>query len=292
MTVSTLAIVLVLGCALAFSGVDLLRKVLSVAIRPVPLLFALSAGMMPPFALWYLLEGAAAPAAGYWLPGLGSALVNVLANLLFLEALRRSPLSLTIPLLSLTPVFTALLAIPLLGEMPVPRQWLGIAVVVAGAFWLQLGPGAGSWRQAGRRFVAEPGSRMMLAVALLWSLAMPMDKLAVVSSSAAFHGLILGGVIALILWAWSAARGRVGDWRDLRYRPGLIAAAVLLGVGALVLQLLAITIVWVGFVETLKRGLGSLLALVWDRLFFDEPFAAHRLLAVLLMAAGVALIVL
>ena len=119
------------------------------------------------------------PGADYWLPGLGSTIINVAANLAFIEAVRRSPLSLTIPLLSLTPVFTTLLAIPLLGEIPETRQWLGIAAVVVGAFWLNLSRGSISLRNAWEAFGREPGSRLMVAVALMWSLAMPLDKMAV-----------------------------------------------------------------------------------------------------------------
>ena len=132
MTIPTLAVVLVLACALAFSGADIFRKLLASWMRPVPMLLGLAGGMAPFFVAWHLLEGGAPPTAGYWAPGLASTLINVAANLAFIEAVRRSPLSLTIPLLSLTPVFTSLLAIPLLGEAPSSRQWLGIGAVVVG----------------------------------------------------------------------------------------------------------------------------------------------------------------
>jgi drug/metabolite transporter (DMT)-like permease len=290
-TVSTVAILLVLGCSLAFSMADLLRKVLGASIRPVPLLLALSAGMAPAFFLWFLQQGAPMPSGRYWLPGLGSGALNVAANLLFLEAVRRSPLSSTIPFLSLTPVFTTLLAIPTLGELPQPRQWLGIAGVVVGACWLNLGDGPPAPRRAWRALGQEVGSRLMVAVALLWSLAMPLDKIALSWSSPAFHGLVLNLVVAGALLVISGVRGTTDRFRELARRPGLVVVCVLLSLAALSLQLLAIRVVWVGFVETMKRGLGSVLALVWGRLVFGEAFAARRVAAVLLMGLGVALIV-
>ena len=154
MTVTATAMALVIGCALAFSCADIARKLLAGWMRPIPILFALSAGMAPFFLVWYGIEGGAGPGSGYWLPGLSSTLINVVANLAFIEALRRSPLSLTVPLLSLTPVFTTLLAIPMLHEMPEPRQWMGIAAVVVGAFWLNLEPGAISLGGAWKGFVS------------------------------------------------------------------------------------------------------------------------------------------
>ena len=292
MPIPTLAILLVLGCALAFSGADISRKLLASWVRPVPLLFALAAGMAPFFVAWHLQDGSGLPTSGYWLPGLSSTLINVAANLAFIEAVRRSPLSLTIPLLSLTPVFTTILAIPLLGETPELRQWAGIGAVVVGAFWLNLGRGSLSIADAWNGFVREPGSRLMVAVSLMWSLAMPLDKMAVGIAGPSFHGVVLNVGVAVALVVMAIVRGRLSEFRDLRHRPGLMLFGILISVVALGLQLMAIKIVWVGFVETMKRGVGSFLALLWGRLIFDEPFEPQRLIAVALMGIGVALVLL
>jgi drug/metabolite transporter (DMT)-like permease len=291
-TIPSQAILLVLGCALAFSGADISRKLLASWMRPVPLLFGLAAGMAPFFVAWHFQEGAAWPGAAYWPPGLGSTLINVAANLAFIEALRRSPLSLTIPLLSLTPVFTALLAIPLLGEIPEPRQWWGIGAVVLGAFWLNLSRGSVSLDQAWKAFLREPGCRLMVAVSLLWSLAMPLDKLAVAAAGPSFHGVVLNVGVAVALVLLATVRGRLSEFRDLASRPGLLLFGILISVVGLALQLMAIKIVWVGFVETMKRGVGSFLALLWGRLIFEERLEQQRFVAVAVMAIGVALIVL
>ena len=292
MTAPTLAIVLVLGCALAFSAADISRKLLARWMRPVPLLFGLAGGMAPFFIVWHLQVGGEPPTASYWAPGLAPTLINVAANLAFIEAVRRSPRSLTSPLLSLTPVFTSLLAIPLLGEVPGPRQWAGIAAVVIGAFWLNMDREASRDSSLLQAFLREPGSRLMVAVSLMWSLAMPLDKMAVAASSPTFHGIVLNVGVAVALILLAGLRGRLGELADLRQRPGLLLAAVLVSVGALGLQLLAIKMVWVGFVETMKRGVGSFLALLWGRLIFDEPFQVQRFVAVALMGAGVSLILL
>ncbi len=292
MTVSPLAIALLIGCSIAFSLSDLFRKLLASWVTPLPLLFALSAGMVPVFAGWYWIEGAAAPAVSYWIPGLGSTLLNVASNLALLEAVRRSPLSLTIPLLSLTPVFTSILAIPLLGEIPDLRQWVGISIVVLGAFWINLDFQELSLRSAWTTFSSEPGSRLAVLVALLWSLAMPLDKIAVLSSSPAFHGLILSSGVGLgvVVLAWLG--GSLGRFRELLIRPGLVLAGLGVSILAIALQLIAIAIVWVGLVETMKRGIGSLLSQLWGRLVFNERLEPQRLVGVLAMAIGVALILL
>ena len=293
MSVSILAILLVVGCAVGYSLLDLLRKLLTVHIRPLPLLFLLAAGPVPVFLFWWVIEGQMQVMPGYWIPGLSSALLNIGANLAFLEAVRVSPLSLTIPVLSLTPVFTTLLAVPLLGETPEPFQFLGIIVVVAGLFRLHWDGGrdsslASTWRD----FLQEKGSPLMVLTALFWSLSLPLDKLAMANSSPAFHGLVLHAGVALGVLAILVGKGRIGELRGWSQHGFLVFLNVAVGTVALVLVLLAITQTWVGFVETLKRGIGSVLAIVWGALFFDEKPSLRVLLAVLVMAAGVAVILL
>ena len=77
---------------------------------------------------------------------------------------------------------------------------------------------------------------------------------------------------------------------QLRGHWGLLALIVFVGAIALVLILLAIPLVWIGFIETMKRGLGSFLALIWGRAFFGEPVTGRKVAAVAAIAAGVALI--
>ena len=96
MTATPFAIALLIGCAVAFSISDLYRKLLGSWVTPMPLLFALSAGMVPAFGIWFLIQGPEAPGSSYWVPGLGSTVLNIGSNLALLEAVRRSPLSVTI----------------------------------------------------------------------------------------------------------------------------------------------------------------------------------------------------
>ncbi len=291
MTVSAISILLCVGTAVAYSGLDLLRKLLSTRAPALPLLFYMTAGTVPIFLLWVLASGGGKVAGSYWLPGGGSVVLNIGANLAFLEAVRVSPLNRTIPLLSLTPVFTSLVAMPILGEFPTPLQMAGIGAVVVGAFRLNLTPGVdgapmGLWRS----FLHERGCPLMALTALLWSLATPLDKIALARSSTPFHALALNAGVALGVLAVLAARGRLAELAGLRPHAGLLAWTVALSAVALALFLLAISAVWVGVVETLKRGIGSLLALVLGALFFGEKTTPNQLFAVLLMVAGVVLI--
>ncbi len=291
MPISPTAVLLVLASAVAFALLDLLRKLLATRMRALPLLFFLAAGPVPFFLVWLLVAGGRGSGWVYWAPATASVALNVGANLAFLEAVRLAPLSLTIPVLSLTPVFTTVLAVPLLGEWPDAVQGAGILVVVLAIVWLQVGA-AGGDRRGAAGGAAGRGALLMVLVALQWSLAMPLDKLAMVRSGVPFHGLVLNAGVALGVLLVLGAQGRVGELASWRRHLGLLAATVVVSVAALALVLLALTLTWVGLVETLKRGVGSFLALALGALVFREAVGARHYLAVLVMGAGVALILL
>jgi drug/metabolite transporter (DMT)-like permease len=290
MSFSLLALALVVVASLAWSGLDLLRKVLVASLAPLPLLFYLTAGMLPLFAAWVWIDGRFAFAPSYAAPAAASVVLNIIANLAFFRAVRLSPLSLTIPFLSFTPVFAALLAIPIVGEYPSPLQLVGISLVVAGAFLLQSGGEAFSPVAVWRAFRRERGSQLMVLVALVWAATISFDKLGVERSSGPLHGLVLCLGIGVASLGMLAARGRLGELRDARRAPGALAGALVVGAVALGLQLIALQLVWVSLVETLKRGIGNTMAVVFGRVVFAEPVTLVKVLAVLLMALGVGVV--
>lgn len=284
---------LVLAGSLAWGGFDLARKLLAGKIRPMPLAVLLTGAAVPLYAIWMLVDGVPSVQPSYWVPALGSVLLNIGANLGFFAALRSSALSVTIPLLSLTPVFTTLLAIPLLGQQPSWLQGVGILLVVAGVFALNLpADGPLSVGAAWRAWRSDRSALLMVLVALCWSMTVPLDKLSMERASGPLHALILnvgvGGAVALVL----LAQRRLGEVVDARKAPFLIVFAVLVSAMALALQLVAIQTVPVSLVETLKRGIGNVMALVGGALVFQEAVTARKLAAVGLMALGVGLILL
>jgi len=96
--------------------------------------------------------------------------------------------------------------------------------------------------------------------------------------------------VALAVLCVLALRGTLSEIGAVCRAPRLLAVALLVSAAALGLQLLALPLVFVGTIETLKRGIGNCMALVYGRLFFREAVTPSKVLAVGLMAAGVGLI--
>lgn len=290
--VSLLGIVLAVGAALCFSLFDLLRKQLTGRLNDASLVMILALGASPLYAGWTVLQPPAEVNVAYAWPAALAVACNLGANFGFLRSVRLSGLSAVVPLLSLTPVFTSLLAIPLLGELPDARAWLGIAMVVLGALALQLGRRGGEDRRGSWRLSA--GAWWMVLVAFLWAAALPLDKLAVEASNAAFHGLVTHIGVGLCMMTLALRGLRQAPLMGRREREGsgvrtwtLLLTGVVIGAAALGLQLLALQHAWVGFVDTVKRGIGSVLALVLGRVFFAEPLTLRKVLAVATIVAGV-----
>jgi len=299
-SIGALPLLLIAASSLSSSGFDLSRKLLGRHLKPLPMVFLLTLASAPLFAAAVAFDGGARIVPAYYPPATASLLLNIVANLAFIQSVRIAPLSLTVPLLSLTPAFTTVLGFLVLGERPAAGAWLGIALVVAGAFWLHwAGGGAAAAGEGARRpsrrlaaLAVHPGAWLMATTALLWSLTIPLDKLAIGRATAPFHGLFLMVGGALGTFAILVATGRLGEVRGIRGAWAPFATALVASTLDLGFQLAAIRLVLVSVVETLKRGLGNLLAVALGRLVFGEAMTWQKVAAAVLMAAGVALILL
>ena len=288
-------------CALAWAGLDAVRKQLSGAIAPLPLLALLNLGLVPIFAAWWAFAGGAITDLGAYLVPASIALVlQITANVLFFAALRASPLSLTIPFLGLTPAFATLVGALVLDEQPSLAQGAGAGLVVLGA--LTLGSGASEdldEEKTGHArigllqvFVRERGALMMCGVALCWALTMSLDKQALRVAAVPIHALVeLVGVLVAVL-VYLAIRGRLAELAVERSQWRRLALALLIFASAFALQLTVIQVVDIAIVETIKRAVGLLSAVALGWWLFDEHVGAKTMIAVVLMVIGVVAVML
>lgn len=285
------ALTLAVAASLAWVGLDVARKSLARSVPAIPLVVALAGGQAVVFLGWVLIEPEGAPGADYLLPGMASVLLNAAANLLFVHAVSVSPLARTVPLLSLTPVLSGVAAAVSLGERPGGWQVLGAVLVVIGVGRLAIGGGEamGNWWRAVQR---ERGTVPMLAVAVLWSFSAACDKAAIDHASAPWHGFVLGAGVAVLMLLVALARGGSADFGALRTRSFGVALAALFGAVAILLQLWSYDGLLVATVETIKRVIGIVLAILLGRMLFGERTGSEVWVPGIAMAIGVALVLL
>lgn len=280
-----------IGSTLSWSAFDGVRKKLVTLIPVASLAFWISIAQVPGYLIWALVDGDLQVGSEYFLPGSVSVALNLLANVLFLESVRRGPLSVAVPVLSFTPVFAAMGSIPLLGEMLGPMQWLGVSVVTGASVFLTAEPShARDPIALVTGFFGSPGVLHMFGVAVLWSFSPLFDKLALQHAAVGVHGTIMALSMSVGMLAYLAFRKKLGS---IALPPGalsLVAVGGVTNVAALGLQLVSITQMVVSVFEAFKRAAGVLIALGMGRAFFGEKISRTRAAAAACMAAGVVLV--
>ncbi len=224
----------------------------------------------------------------FWLATLGSAILNIIASLLYFKALRLAPLSLLAPIVTLTPVILLVTSPLMTKEIPSLVGILGVIVSVIGAYILQSNlRNEGFWRPL-TSLVRDPGPRNMLGVAVLWGFSSPLDKIGVVNSSplvystiihillcVAFVPLLLRSKFKMELFQWN------GLWR-------FATVGVFSGLTS-IFQMTAISLAHVAYVISVKRT-SSLFGIVWGKMLFKEKEIQRRFLGGAIMLAGTILI--
>lgn len=279
-----LGLALALGSTCAWSGLDVVRKRLAGELGPATILLGFTAAQVPIHVSATALTGF--PDVGpTFLPWTAlAAALTLTANILFVRAVRVSPLSLTVPYLSFSPVLTLLFGVIVVDQVPGPWGVVGVVSVAGGA--LLLNAGDEGWL---RGVLREPGSRLMLGVAACFSLSSTIDRVAILQSSESLYAATLTAMIAGVLVCMPSVRREI---RTGGNAMPLLAFGALLTAAAMLLQFVSYRHLFVAYVDAVKRAGGNILAVVSGLVFFGEGHFARRLLAAGLMSAGVALVLL
>jgi len=220
--------------------------------------------------------------------------LNLVANFLFLRSVQLSPLSLSVPYLAFTPVFSAIPAYLFYAEVPTGLGWAGILAVGLGAFFLNPGNREHGWAAPIWALWTERGSLYMLVVAALWSVTPVLDKGASASTSAMWHTMVLSAGVGVVFVGARALRdGSLSVVAsEVAEEPVWVALSGLFSVTAMVLQLSAYDYIDVAYVETIKRAVGVMGSIVAGWILFDESEVGRRLLGAAVMTLGVVLVIL
>ena len=287
-----MAFLLAVIAALGFTALDVLRKVLGKSYSSINIVIGLSAGAVPFFLALAAMEGFPARWPFPLLACL-EILTFTSASILYVQAVKMSPLSLTIPYLGLTPMFSMVFSLFILGEAPDRAGLAGILLVVVGAVTIQWDRNI-SFSELLKAPFIEPGSKRMIVVALLFGLGTVLDKLSISYSSEIMVALALtgGSTLAMLLYQLLINRRDLGDLleRGGHRDPLFLAAALVCGI-AMAAQFYAYQGLLVSYVEAIKRAGGLASALI-GIVFYKEGHAWTRLPSALLILGGAVLIML
>ena len=226
----------------------------------------------------------------YWWCLVISLPLNAVSFLLYMQAIRISPLSLTVPYLAFTPVFMIVTGAIVLGEIPNRFGIVGILITCIGGYVLNIDVGRFNFRDPFIAIIREKGSWLMLIVAFIFSFAAVVGKKGILHSSplyftisffVAFNLTVIIGLLAvrkIHLKTYAADPGK-----------GLVAG-VLLFLHA-ISHGFAISLTKAAYMITIKR-LSILFGVIFGAVIFHERNIRVRLAGATLMLSGAALIIL
>jgi drug/metabolite transporter (DMT)-like permease len=291
-SLGALGLILTLAAAVLWSGFDAVRKALARDVSPAALGVWLPLAQVPLLTIWAATRDPLVIPMASLMPLAGSTVLSLLGVLWFMQALRCSPMSITVPLLSFTPVGATLLAWLLRHQVPTVFQGAGALLVVAGA--VVMGTRSAQWPGL-HAYARDRGVRYMLGAALVWSVTAILNQLALERGANAWYAPTLSLMVGLLMALVLLVRGQRPLLQDSFWKlvrcPRLSLPALIIGGAALAIELEALRVAPVGFIEIIKRGLGMAGAILLGRLFFREPVSLPKILAVVLMTAGVAFVV-
>jgi uncharacterized membrane protein len=228
----------------------------------------------------------------FWLATTSSAALNLVATLVSTQALKWGDASLVTPVLTFNPAFTLLIAVMTLREAPSQSGIVGVLVVVAGGYILNLQHLRAGWWRPLTALVTQRAMLLAIGASLIWGLTPIAEKLAIQHSQPADPPLVAFGSTILMAVFLTPLM-----WRQVKHpfgylgahRSGFVAAALIAGV-APVFGFSAIGLGLVGYVAAIFK-LSTVFSVLWAILFLKEGAAGERLVGSAVMVVGAILII-
>jgi uncharacterized membrane protein len=242
-----------------------------------------------PFVYAYLfVEGVPPLGAPFFTALAGSTVILIICSVCYFKAIKFSDLSVGMPMLAFTPVFLLLTSPLMVGEFPGPAGVIGIILIVAGAYVLNIHTKGKGYLEPFKCLFREKGARYMLLVAFLYSVGANFDKIGVVHSSPIMWIAALNTVLALAVGIIMFCKTRNVTAQVRSVWPTLVLIGLLNAI-ALIFQMVAIKMTLVAHLVAVKRT-SVLMTSLFGIFLFKEKGMKERLLGALLMITGVFMI--
>jgi len=227
--------------------------------------------------------------SGFWLVLLASSSLITVASILFVKAIKDSPLSLTLPMTTFTPVLLLLTSPIMIGELPKPLGIAGVLSVVIGSYILNLSKRSNGFFEPIFALFKNQGSRLMLIVAIIWSVTTNFEKMLVKDSNPLFTS-VASNVAVLIFLTLVLRIKKISIRNILRNSKTLAPIGIFNGL-SYASQMTAYSMTLVANVISVKR-LNTLFGTLWGKIFFKEENIKERFAGAVIMVLGVILITL
>jgi len=217
--------------------------------------------------------------------------LEILSVILYIKALRISPLSLTLPFLSLTPVFVIVVSYAILGEKVSLQGMSGILFLTAGSYVLHIHELNKGILDPIKAIVKEKGSVLMISVALIYSITSSFGKMAIQHSSPLFFGATYVLFLTLFFTPVALWKGRhdIRDFVKHKLYRGLALPGIFYSI-MVASHMLAINLTNVAYMISVKRT-SVIIGVLYGYFLFREKHIKERLAGAIIMSVGFVMIV-
>jgi drug/metabolite transporter (DMT)-like permease len=240
-----------------------------------------------------------------------TAILNIISLALIFRALSSTDLSLSIPMLSFTPVILIGTSYLFLNEIPSVPGIAGICIIVIGSYVLNISSADEHLLDPVKSMLRNRGSGYMLIVAFLFAVSINFDKIAMLNSDP-FFGMALTvlaiGMAFVLIAAYYCSsiqtlssqkppeNGKRAPLSGFSSFPQRKYLALTILIGAFVaIEAASINVAYtlqiVPYVIAIKR-LSIIFVVLYGTLVFSEQETGKRLMGAALMVAGAIIIVL
>lgn len=229
-----------------------------------------------------LIVGVPPIAPVFWTAALGTILLNLVSQDLFMRALALNDVSLIAPLRLVTPLLVIVTGFLFLREVPSVWGVVGITITVGGLYLLL--SSAFSPRHLLRRGVVYG-----LVASVLFAFSFPLDKIAVASSSALFMTAFIFSAIGIVTACMQWGRDRSFPRRLAAAavaEPGATASLIIVGSAGFLLTNQALTYTLVAYAASFKR-LQAVWAILFARARLGERETVRRVAATAVIFGGI-----
>ncbi|MEG4286880.1 EamA family transporter [Microcoleus sp. A006_D1] len=221
----------------------------------------------------------------FWIALLIGASLNSVTAILYIKAIKLSDLSLTVPLVALTPLFMLLTSPLIVGEYPNFFDCIGICFIVMGSYLLNIKEKSQGYLAPFKALLHQPGPKLMLIVAFLWSITSNFDKIGVQNSSPIFWLFSLFTAMSVLLLPVLLHKTPKPSRKIMQHLPMLITMGFVNALGV-IFQMQALTMTLVVQVIAVKRT-SVLMGVLFGHFIFKEKDIQQRLLGAAIMIVGV-----
>lgn len=232
-----------------------------------------------------LLAGIPKIETQFWMALFIGGTLNVVSFTLYIRAIEIADLSLTVPLVTLTPLFLLITSPLIVHENPTFADAIGIFLIVLGSYVLNLRERKNGYFAPLKALLQNKGSRFMLMVAFIWSITSNFDKVGVVHSSPLFWSTALYAYLAVGMFPIALFNSR---HKFKQILPNLKPLAVIgfFHAIAITFQMIAIAYTLVTQVIAIKR-MSALISVLFGHFLFQERGLRERLTGAAIMVFGV-----